>query len=91
MICDLCGKDAGFNRCGRFCTECIGGPLRDPLSTGPQPFTQAIGSRLNVTEAYRNDVRSRRIDRSHGVMTKEGTPFNKVYRSKPRASYVYGK
>jgi len=29
-------------------------------------FKQAVGSRLNMTEAYRADIRSRRIDRSAG-------------------------
>jgi hypothetical protein len=81
MICAFCDKEVGFHRCGNICFDCMGGPVVDPRHRGFRPFMQAIGSNIKISEAYRADIRSRRIDRSHGVMdASTGRPVNHVYR-----------
>lgn len=96
MKCDGCGKEAGFNRCGRFCSECIGGPLVDPNHRGPIPFLSAVGwpfgatKKSRMTEAYLNDIRSRKIDRTHGVRdATTGQPYARVYRDTGSKAFSY--
>jgi len=62
----------------------------DPAYRGFRPFMQAVGSRLNITEAHRDDIRRRKIDRGHGMVhANSRTVHNRVYRAEAPKSFHY--
>jgi hypothetical protein len=86
-ICKCCEKEVGIHHCNGWCSACTGGPIRRD-DRGIRPFMQAVGSRVNCTEAYRDDVRKRKIERATRA---DGSVFTHVTRAKPRVAYVYGR
>ena len=94
--CVGCQREVGFNRCGQWCLDCVGGPLHDPDRRGPIPFMSVPGwnfgptGKSRMTQAYFNDIQSRRIDRTHGVKDAvTGLPYAKVYRDEGRKAFSY--
>lgn len=84
MNCSICGKPRGFTGCGTVCETCLGGTLTPVEYRGFRPFMHAVGSGLDITEARRDDIRRRKIDKT------SGDGVNHVYRDRGRKVFVGG-
>ena len=79
MKCIGCGKERGMTGMGHWCQDCIGGPVIQ--EDGVRPFMAAVGCGVKgMTEAYRNDIRSRAVVRHQGDVDHRGVQVRRTER-----------